>query len=109
MARVNCLECEHRDTGFNRSCSHNFRFASGAAGQAVDDIHDVYFCRDFSSREEDMYNSDGTRRIGDSATLKVPERGYKYVEIVRFYGRDILVRTTSGWEFSVREDDLEEA
>ena len=46
--------------------------------------------------------------IGDVYYLKEPVKGYRRIEIVEFYGNDILVRTSSGWEFTVREDDLEE-
>lgn len=44
--------------------------------------------------------------IGDIVYLIEPVKGYRRVEIVEFYGRDILIRTESGWEFSVREDDI---
>jgi len=46
--------------------------------------------------------------VGDRVCLKEPVKGYSRVEIVEFYGRDILIRTESGWEFTVREDDLED-
>ena len=46
--------------------------------------------------------------IGDVYYLKEPVKGYRRVEVVGFYGKDILIRTDSGWEFTVREDDLEE-
>ncbi len=46
--------------------------------------------------------------IGESAELKVPEKGYRYVEIVDFDGCRPVVRTSSGWEFSVNPDDLVE-
>ena len=46
--------------------------------------------------------------IGDIVYLKERVKGYRRVEIVEFYGIDILVRTTSGWEFTVRRDDLED-
>ena len=46
--------------------------------------------------------------IGDIVYLKEPVKGYRVVEVVEFYGRDILIRTESGWEFCVGEDDLEE-
>ena len=48
------------------------------------------------------------REIGDSAYLKEPERGYRYVEIVGFEGVRLIVRTTSGYEFTIYEDKLEE-
>ena len=47
-------------------------------------------------------------QVGDSAYLKEPVKGYRYVEIVGFDGDRLVVRTTSGWEFTVREDELEE-
>jgi hypothetical protein len=46
--------------------------------------------------------------IGDIVYLKEAVKGYRRVEIVQFYGRDILIRTESGWEFCVCEDDIEE-
>ena len=46
--------------------------------------------------------------IGDSAYLKEPERGYRYVEIVGYDSNRLIVRTTSGYEFTVYEDELEE-
>ena len=45
--------------------------------------------------------------IGDVVYLKKPVKDYRRVEIAAFYGRDILVRTESGWEFTVRADELE--
>ena len=47
-------------------------------------------------------------QVGDSAYLKEPFRGYRYVEIVGFEGDRLVVRITSGYEFTVREDELEE-
>jgi hypothetical protein len=46
--------------------------------------------------------------IGDSAYLKVPQRGYSYVEVVGFHGVMLIVRATSGLEFLVYADELEE-
>jgi len=46
--------------------------------------------------------------IGDSAYLKVPERGYRYVEIIGFDGNMLIVQTTNGYTFRVYEDELEE-
>jgi tricorn protease-like protein len=49
------------------------------------------------------------REIGDCAYLKVPYLGYRYVEIVGFeHDGRIIVRITSGLEFTVHEDELEE-
>lgn len=45
---------------------------------------------------------------GDSAYLKQPDKGYRYVEIIGFDGNRLIVRTTSGYEFTVYEDELEE-
>jgi hypothetical protein len=47
--------------------------------------------------------------IGDSAYLKKPERGYRYVEVVGEEpdGR-LTVQTESGYEFKVWGDELEE-
>jgi len=46
--------------------------------------------------------------IGDSAYLKNPELGYRYVEIVGHDGCRLIIRITSGYVFSVYEDELEE-
>lgn len=46
--------------------------------------------------------------IGDYANLKVPEKGYRHVEIIGFDGVRLVVRTSSGWEFTVYEDELQE-
>lgn len=48
------------------------------------------------------------REIGDSAELKEPVKGYRHVEIVGFDGVRPIVRTSSGMEFSVYEDELME-
>ena len=48
------------------------------------------------------------REIGESAYLKKPELGYRYVEIVGFEGCRLIVKTTSGYEFTIYEDELEE-
>jgi hypothetical protein len=45
--------------------------------------------------------------VGDYACLKVPERGYRNVEVIGYDWRRIVVRTSSGYEFSVYEDELE--
>ena len=47
---------------------------------------------------------------GDHAYLKEPQyyKGYRYVDIVEVYGNELLVRTESGWEFSVYADELED-
>ena len=46
--------------------------------------------------------------IGDHAYLKEPVRGYRYVEVVGYDGVRLVVQTTSGYEFSIYEDELEE-
>ena len=46
--------------------------------------------------------------IGDTGNLIKPEKGYRHVEVVGFDGVFLIVRTTSGWEFSIYEDELEE-
>jgi hypothetical protein len=46
--------------------------------------------------------------IGESAYLKVPFRGYSYVEIVGFEGDRLVVQITSGYEFTVNADELED-
>jgi hypothetical protein len=56
MDRIDCHKCEHYSK--NKECSYSFRWASGAAGQAVDDIRDVYWCQDFSEISEDEYEKD---------------------------------------------------
>ena len=45
--------------------------------------------------------------VGESAYLKRPELGYRCVEVVGHDGYRLLVRTESGYEFSVYEDELE--
>ena len=47
-------------------------------------------------------------QIGDGAYLKEPVKGYRYVEIVDYDDGRFVVRTTSGWEFTVYEDELED-
>ena len=51
MAKINCLECEHYDK--RRECIYDFRRASGVAGQAADNIHDVYRCLDYYEIKDD--------------------------------------------------------
>jgi len=46
--------------------------------------------------------------VGEAAYLKEPVKGYRYVEIVDYDGPRLVVRTTSGWEFTVWPDELEE-
>ena len=53
MAKINCLKCEHYDKYRNKDCPYSFRRASGGAGQAVDNIRDVYRCLDYSEIKED--------------------------------------------------------
>jgi hypothetical protein len=48
------------------------------------------------------------REIGDSVYLKELVKGYRYVEIAGFDGVRIIVRTISGYEFSIYEDELED-
>ena len=55
--RVDCSKCEHCYYP-NRKCLYEFERASGAAGQAVDDIDDVYFCRDYSNVVDDDEEED---------------------------------------------------
>ena len=50
MSRIDCKKCEHYR---RQDCDLGFRWASGSAGQEVDDVHDVYRCRDFSETEND--------------------------------------------------------
>lgn len=47
--------------------------------------------------------------VSDTGYLKEPQyyRGYRWVEIIDFDGVRLFVRTESGWEFSVYEDELE--
>ena len=47
-------------------------------------------------------------QIGDSGYLKQPEKGYRFVEIVGFDGLRLVVQTTSGWEFTIWPDELED-
>jgi hypothetical protein len=48
--------------------------------------------------------------IGDTANLKHPEhyKGYRHVEIVDFYGLQLVVEVSSGWRFNVWADELED-
>ena len=39
-------------------CHYGFRMASGAAGQAVDDTRDVYWCQDYTESNEDAYSEE---------------------------------------------------
>ena len=57
--RVKCGNCGHQLNSGN--CRFDFRMASGAAGQAVDDTRDVYWCQDYSEKKEDSWDdeSDG--------------------------------------------------
>ena len=48
------------------------------------------------------------REIGESAYLKEPVKGYRYVEIVGFDGPKYVVTTSSGMELTICEDDLED-
>ena len=45
--------------------------------------------------------------VGSYAYLKEPVKGYRRVEVIEFYGRKVLVRTESGWEFTVYISELE--
>ena len=47
--------------------------------------------------------------IGDTAYLIKPVKGYRRVEIVGFDGVRLVVRTESGWELTIYEDELEDA
>ena len=54
--RIDCEKCENK---MGRSdCRYGFRMASGAAGQTVDDIRDVYWCQDYSESNEDVYSEE---------------------------------------------------
>lgn len=46
-------------------------------------------------------------QVGDQACLKEPVKGYRYVEITGFDDNRVVVKTTSGYEFTVYEDELE--
>ena len=51
-----CTNCIHR---YNREgCRLDFRFAAGAAGQAVDCTQDVYRCKDLYEENDDAVNDD---------------------------------------------------
>lgn len=47
-------------------------------------------------------------QIGDSAYLKEPVKGYRYVEIVDFDGLKLVVETSSGWRLTIYSDELED-
>jgi hypothetical protein len=53
-------------------------------------------------------NRERKYEIGDSAYLKEPYLGYRHVEIVGFEDERLTVRISSGLEFTVYEDELEE-
>ena len=46
--------------------------------------------------------------IGDSGYLIEPVLGYRFVEIVGFDGNRLVVQTTSGFEFTIYADELED-
>ena len=46
--------------------------------------------------------------IGDTAYLKKPEKGYRFVEVVGFDGNRLIVQTSGGWEFTIWSDELED-
>jgi len=48
------------------------------------------------------------RQIGDAAYLKEPFRGYRHVEIVGCEGARYVVQVSSGYEFTVYGDELED-
>ena len=48
------------------------------------------------------------RNIGDIVTLKQPELGYRNVEIVDFEEARIVVQTSSGYTFTIREDEIKD-
>ena len=47
-------------------------------------------------------------QAGDHAYLKVPDKGYRYVDIIGHEGNRLVVRNTAGYEFTVYEDELED-
>jgi hypothetical protein len=49
-------------------------------------------------------------QIGDTGNLKQPQyyKGYRWVEVIDFDGVRLVVRTESGWEFSIYKDELED-
>ena len=53
-------------------------------------------------------NRERKYEIGDYAYLKEPYLGYRYVEIIGFEGERLIVRITSGLEFTIYENELEE-
>ena len=53
--RANCGNCKHSMN--SRNCRYDFRMASGAAGQAVDDIQDVYWCQDYAEDEDNTWDN----------------------------------------------------
>lgn len=48
---MNCLQCRYCNK--RRECDYDFRWASGGAGQSVDNIRDVYRCLDYAEANED--------------------------------------------------------
>ena len=53
-------------------------------------------------------NREKKYEIGDSAYLKIPYLGYRYVEIVGYESDRLIVRISSGLEFTIYEDELGE-
>ena len=47
--------------------------------------------------------------IGESAYLKEPVKGYRYVEIVDYDCTSLVVETTSGMRLTVYADELTDA
>ena len=46
--------------------------------------------------------------VGDDAYLKEPARGYRFVTVTGFCGNRLIVKTESGMELYIYEDELED-
>ena len=46
--------------------------------------------------------------VGDKVHLIEPFKGYRCVEVIGFDGVRIIVKTSSGYELTIYEDELEE-
>ena len=55
MKNIDCTKCVNKHDNKKFGCKYGFRWASNAAGAAVDCIENVWFCQDYEEVEEDNY------------------------------------------------------
>ena len=84
--KIDCYKCEHCSYP-RKGCKFNFRKAADKAGQAIDDIADVYYCQDFYSI---LNNKDTTNNYihDEFNTFVKPEKPFLVfytVDDVEFY------------------------